>query len=67
MTANPDQTVSDKEIAYYAARAKGGVGLIVNEVTRVNDEHGMMGDRQTSVTDDSLFRPQKTCRCSSLL
>ncbi|MDK2966146.1 NAD(P)/FAD-dependent oxidoreductase [Lacrimispora sp.] len=55
MTANPDQTVSDKEIAYYAARAKGGVGLIVNEVTRVNDEHGMMGDRQTSVTDDKFI------------
>ncbi|WRS27599.1 NAD(P)/FAD-dependent oxidoreductase [Oscillospiraceae bacterium MB08-C2-2] len=55
MTANPDQTVSDREIAYYAARAKGGVGLIVNEVTRVNDEHGMMGDRQTSASDDKFI------------
>ena len=55
MTANSDQTVSDREIAYYAARAKGGVGLIVNEVTRVNDEHGMMGDRQTSVSEDKFI------------
>lgn len=54
-TANPDQTISDRAIAYYAARAKGGVGLIVNEVTRVNDEHGMMTDRQTSVTDDKFI------------
>lgn len=55
MTANPDQTISQCSIAYYAERAKGGVGLVINEVTRVNDEHGMMGDRQTSVTSDKFI------------
>jgi 2,4-dienoyl-CoA reductase-like NADH-dependent reductase (Old Yellow Enzyme family)/thioredoxin reductase len=54
-TANNDQTISECSCAYYAERAKGGVGLIVNEVTRVNDAHGMMGDRQTSVTDDRFI------------
>ncbi|MEY8355908.1 NAD(P)/FAD-dependent oxidoreductase [Lachnospiraceae bacterium 54-53] len=55
MTANPDQTASEREIAYYAARARGGVGLIVNEVTRINNEHGMMGDRQASAADDKFI------------
>ena len=31
--AEPDGTVSEREIAYYAARAKGGVGLIIVECT----------------------------------
>jgi len=34
--AEPDGSVSEREIAYYAARAKGGVGLIIAENTCVH-------------------------------
>lgn len=54
-TANENATVSECECAYYAERAKGGVGLIINEVTRVNNETGIMMPRQTSAaTDDCI-------------
>ena len=32
LIANPDGTVSDAAIAYYGARAKGGVGLIITRM-----------------------------------
>lgn len=50
--ANLDGTVSDEQIAFYEARAKGGAGLIIPEITRVNDEHGAGMARQLSVTKD---------------
>lgn len=54
-TANDNATVSECECAYYAERAKGGVGLIITEVTRVNNETGIMMPRQTSAaTDDCI-------------
>lgn len=54
--ANEDQTIGEGARAYYAERAKGGVGLIINEATRVTDEvHGKMQDRQTSVASDRLI------------
>lgn len=37
--ANPDETPSDKQIAYYAERAKGGAGLITLEVCTVDPDH----------------------------
>lgn len=54
-TANEDATVSECERAYYAERAKGGVGLIITEVTRVNDKHGVMMPKQTSAADDKYI------------
>lgn len=50
--ANLDGTPSDEMIAYYGARAKGGVGLIINEITRVCDETGVAAVRQLSLTSD---------------
>ena len=38
-------------IAYYAARAKGGAGLIITEITRVDDETGVGTPNQLSVTN----------------
>ncbi len=35
--ANPDGTASDRLISYYEARAKGGIGLIINEYTGVDE------------------------------
>ena len=39
--AEPDGTAGKRVQDYYVERAKGGVGLIVTEVTRVNDSHGV--------------------------
>lgn len=52
---NEDATISDEVIAFYAARAKGGVGLIITEVTRVNDEHGKADGRQLSAANDKYI------------
>ncbi len=53
--ANPDATMSDEMIAFYEERAKGGAGLIVTEVTRVNNETGVAQPRQISVAGDNLI------------
>ena len=38
--AAPEGGVTDDLIAYYEARAHGGVGLIITEVTRIEDGPG---------------------------
>lgn len=40
---------SEEMIRYYEERAKGGVGMIVTEIFRVNDEHGKALPRQVSL------------------
>lgn len=39
-SAEADGTPNDEMVAYYARRARGGVGLIITEGTFENDEHG---------------------------
>ena len=55
LTANPDGTVSETSIAYYGARAKGGVGLIITGIVRINNEDGTAGPNQLSLADDSYI------------
>ena len=55
--ANLDGTPSEDMIAYYEARAIGGAGLIIPEITRVNDVHGPGLMRQLSVTQDRHIEP----------
>ncbi|BCN32669.1 oxidoreductase [Anaeromicropila herbilytica] len=55
--ANLDGTPSDEMIAFYEARAIGGAGLIIPEITRVNDQHGAGLMRQLSVTKDKHIAP----------
>ncbi|UWG96675.1 FAD-dependent oxidoreductase [Dehalobacter sp. DCM] len=50
--SNTDGTVSEELIAFYAARAKGGVGLIFTEVARINDENGVANRHQMSAASD---------------
>lgn len=50
--ANMDGTPSDEIIAYYAERAKGGVGLIITEITQIDDETGVTELRQLSLAKD---------------
>lgn len=47
--------VSDKFIEFYTQRAKGGAGLIITEITRVNDEHGIGEYDQLSLTNDNVI------------
>ena len=49
--ANADGTVSDELIAYFNARAEGGVGLILTEYAFVNPV-GRSSEHQISVADD---------------
>jgi len=37
--ADPDETPSDRQIAYWIERAKGGVGLIITEVNSIDPLH----------------------------
>ena len=37
--ANPDETPSERQIAYWAERARGGVSLIITEVNSVDEMH----------------------------
>ena len=41
----------ERIIRYYAERAKGGAGLIITEITRVDDETGVGTPNQLSVTN----------------
>ena len=50
--AEPDGTISDAFIAYYAERAKGGAALLTTEVACVNDVHGRRAFRQICLTDE---------------
>lgn len=51
---NPDGTMSDELIAYYAARAKGGIGMILTEYAFVTPE-GRSSDHQISIADDRVI------------
>ena len=42
-------------IKYYADRAKGGAGLIITEITRVDDETGVGTPNQLSVTNTHVI------------
>ena len=50
--AELDGSPSEDMLAFYEARAMGGAGLIIPEITRVNDVHGAGLMRQLSVTQD---------------
>lgn len=55
--AELDGSPTQEMIAFYEARAIGGAGLIIPEITRVNDLHGAGMLRQLSVTKDRHIEP----------
>jgi len=55
--AELDGSPSDEMLAFYEARAAGGAGLIIPEITRINDVHGVGIMRQLSVTKDRHIEP----------
>lgn len=56
MLAGADGEVTDHQIRYFEERAKGGVGLIITEVTAVDYELGKTGASHPRV-DDNRFNP----------
>ena len=50
--AEKDQTIGPAFLAYLLERARGGVGMIVLENTRVDDQHGVAAECQASVARD---------------
>ena len=50
---------TDQMIDYYEERAKGGVGLIITEITRVDDVTGVGAFAQLSVSHDYHIEPLK--------
>ena len=55
--ANLDGTPTEKLINYYEERAKGGCGLIMTEITRVNDKTGSAAFAQLAVSHDYHIKP----------
>lgn len=53
--AEPNGMVSDADIAFYAARARGGVGLIITECACVDFVSGKGNLRQLAVDDDKYI------------
>ena len=52
-----DGKPTEKMLDYYEARAKGGTGLIITEITRVNDRTGAAAFAQLSVSSDDHIAP----------
>lgn len=55
--ANLDGTPTDDMIAFYEERAKGGAGIIIPEITRIDDVTGAGLMRQLSVSNDKHIKP----------
>lgn len=54
-----DGKPSEKMLDYYEARAEGGTGLIITEITRVNDVTGAGAFAQLSLSNDGVVEKMK--------
>ena len=52
-----DGTANEKTVAYYRERAKGGVGLIITEYTRINEKDSVVAAGQLSMSADHYIKP----------
>ena len=52
---DPSGEATDQFIRYYTERAKGGAGLIITEVVRVNEVHGICECDQLSLATDKTI------------
>ncbi len=52
-----DGTPTEKLMDYYEERAKGGTGLIITEITRVNDKTGSAAFAQLAASQDYHIKP----------
>lgn len=56
---NPNGTPSERSIAYHERRAKGGVGLIIPGICRVNDWNSLTSFGQLSMSHDYNIEPMR--------
>ena len=54
-----DGTPTEQLMDYYEERAKGGAGLIMTEITRVNDQTGSAAFAQLSMSHDYHIEPMR--------
>ena len=54
-----DGTPTEKLMDYYEERAKGGAGLIMTEITRVNDKTGSAAFAQLAMSHDYHIEPMR--------
>ena len=52
-----DGKATERMMNYYEERAKGGVGLIITEISRINDVHGAAAYNQLGVSKDYQIEP----------
>lgn len=52
-----DGCATEQLMDYYEERAKGGTGLIITEITRINDVHGSAAFAQLGVSHDYQIEP----------
>lgn len=57
--SNPDGTANEKTVAYYGERARGGVGLIITEYTRINEFDAVVSGDQLSMSSEKHIRSFK--------
>ncbi len=55
--ANLDGTPTEKLMNYYEERAKGGAGIIMTEITRINDRTGSAAFAQLAISHDYHIAP----------
>src|SRR5450432_2881238 len=54
--ANDDGSVSDRQVAYYEARARGGAGMLLVGSVSVAYPEGSYGAMQTALSNDEFLR-----------
>jgi 2,4-dienoyl-CoA reductase-like NADH-dependent reductase (Old Yellow Enzyme family)/thioredoxin reductase len=54
MMCDPDGRTSDRQVAYYAARARGGTGLVIVEGTGVSDDYEVLAGVHRADSDDCI-------------
>ena len=52
--SQPDGTMTEDMLAYYEARAKGGVGLIITEMVCVDEDRGVLFYRELNAAREYL-------------
>ena len=55
----PDGTPTERMMAYYEARAKGGIGLIIPGICRVNDGYATSSFTQLAMSHDYQIEPMR--------
>ncbi len=64
--SQPDGTMTEDMLAYYEARAKGGVGLIITEMVCVDEARGVLFPRELNAAREDNIPPFRRWRTGSI-